>query len=193
MRQLIIISVLGLAALGSRADDEVSGTASSVPAATTAPAQTVAPAVALPTPARIAAAGATAPATTPAAGPVPISGWAPRRQRAPATPASTPVVAAADADPHSDYHAQVSSEAKWQLAGYNNDEVVYTIFVTSHDARILRCILELSGFYYENGQKLPVSDRQSMTVFPDQVLQIGNWQGMDEKSGATYAVKCRPI
>ena len=31
-----------------------------------------------------------------------------------------------------------ASEAKWELAGYNSDEVVYTVFVTSQDTRIPR-------------------------------------------------------
>jgi len=85
------------------------------------------------------------------------------------------------------------TEARWSLAGYNMEEVVYTILITNHDARILRCSTLLAGSYYENGIKLPISDRQSITIFPDQQLKAGTWLGMDEKSGATYSVKCRAI
>jgi hypothetical protein len=89
--------------------------------------------------------------------------------------------------------ARFSTDAKWDTAGYNNDEIVYTILLTSHDTRILRCTTLLTGWYFEDGKKLSISDRQSSTVFPDQQVQVGNWMGMDEKSGATYSVKCRPI
>jgi hypothetical protein len=84
------------------------------------------------------------------------------------------------------------SEAKWILAGYNNNEVVYTIFVTNQDTRILRCTTEVKGFYFENNEKLSISDRQVTTVFPNQPTQVGYWMDMDEPSGATYSVKCRP-
>lgn len=89
--------------------------------------------------------------------------------------------------------ARYSTEAKWDTAGYNNDEIVYTIVVTSHDSRIIRCTTSLQGSYYENGQKQSVSDRQLSTVFPDQQVQVGNWMGMDQQSGATYSVRCHPI
>jgi len=89
--------------------------------------------------------------------------------------------------------ASFTSEAKWELAGYNNDEVIYTILVTSHDSRIIRCTTELSGSYFENGKKQSVSDRQLSTVFPDQQVQVGNWMGMDQQSGATYSVRCRAV
>jgi hypothetical protein len=85
------------------------------------------------------------------------------------------------------------TEAKWAVAGYNNEEIVYTIIITNQDSRILRCTTELKGSYYENGKKFDVADRQSSTVFPDQQVQVGNWLGMDQKSGATYAVKCHAI
>ena len=159
--------ILGAAALGSRADDVESP----------APAPVALPATAPPQPAL--------------ANPVltPEPAWSPRPPRPPAKP---PIVAADASEPATDgdQGAQVSSEAKWQLAGYNNNELVYTIFITSHDNRILRCIIELNGSYYENGEKHSVSDRQSTTVFPEQRVQIGNWQGLDEKSGASYGVKC---
>jgi hypothetical protein len=89
--------------------------------------------------------------------------------------------------------ARFETAAQWKIAGYNNEEIIYTIVVTSHDSRIIRCTTELKGSYYENGQKLKVADRQLSTVFPDQQVQVGNWMGMDEKSGATYSVKCHAI
>jgi hypothetical protein len=89
--------------------------------------------------------------------------------------------------------ARFTTEAKWDTAGYNNDEIVYTILVTSHDSRIIRCTTSLQGSYYENGAKQSVSDRQLSTVFPDQQVQVGNWMGMDQQSGATYAVHCHPL
>lgn len=85
------------------------------------------------------------------------------------------------------------AEEKWGMAGYNNNEPVYTILVTSHDARIIRCTADLKGTFIENGEKEPVTDRQTVTVFPNSQVQVGNWAGMDQQSGATYAVKCRPV
>jgi hypothetical protein len=85
------------------------------------------------------------------------------------------------------------TEATWAVAGYNNEEIVYTILITNQDSRILRCTTELKGAYYENGKKFDIADRQSSTVFPDQQVQVGNWLGMDQKSGATYSVKCHAI
>jgi len=85
------------------------------------------------------------------------------------------------------------SEAKWGLAGYNNNEIYYTVFVTSEDARIIRCTTEIKGFYFENGAKTSISDRQITTVFPNQPTQVGIWMDMDQNSGASYSVKCHPI
>jgi len=85
-----------------------------------------------------------------------------------------------------------TTEAKWILAGYNNNEIVYTIIVTSQDSRIIRCTTDMQGFYIDNGEKQSISDRQVTTVFPNQPTQVGNWMDMDEKSGATYTVKCKP-
>jgi hypothetical protein len=85
-----------------------------------------------------------------------------------------------------------TSEGKWILAGYNNNEVVYTIIVTSQDSRIIRCTTDVQGFHLENGDKQTISDRQVTTVFPNQPTQVGNWMDMDQASGATYTVKCRP-
>jgi hypothetical protein len=93
----------------------------------------------------------------------------------------------ADAKP-----AKFSATDKWVLAGYNNNEIVYTIIVSNEDTRILHCTTLMQGWYFENGKKLPISDRQSATVFPDQPVQIGNWMDMDQQSGATFTVKCRP-
>jgi len=86
-----------------------------------------------------------------------------------------------------------SSEAKWVLAGYNSDEIVYTVFVTNQDPRIIRCTTEVKGFYFENGTKLSIADRQITTVFPNQPTRVGYWMDMDQQSGATYSVKCHPV
>jgi hypothetical protein len=85
------------------------------------------------------------------------------------------------------------SEAKWVLAGYNSDEIVYTVFVTNQEPRIIRCTTEVQGFYFENGTKLSISDRQITTVFPNQPTRVGYWMDMDQQSGASYSVKCHPV
>ncbi len=89
--------------------------------------------------------------------------------------------------------AKFSTTDKWILAGYNNNELVYTIIVSNEDTRIIHCTALMQGWYYENGAKLPISDRQSTTVFPNQPTQLGNWMDMDQPSGTKYTVKCRPI
>jgi hypothetical protein len=160
-RLIVIAGLLGFTALSCRADDDVS---TPLPAAATA--------------------AAPAPAPTLIAEPA----WSPRPPRPRAVPPPPSLTAAAPAA--QDSAVKYEAEGKWDLAGYNNDEVIYTIFITNHDPRIIRCAVELKGFYYEDGEKHSVSDRQSSTVFPDQRVQAGNWQGMDEKSGATYSVKC---
>lgn len=86
-----------------------------------------------------------------------------------------------------------TTDAKWEIAGYNNEEIVFTIFIKNEDARIIRCTTRIKGSYFENGQKLGIEDRQLTTIFPDQQTQVGNWLGMDEQSGATYSVTCRPV
>lgn len=86
-----------------------------------------------------------------------------------------------------------TTEAKWLLAGYNNNEIVYTIIVTSQDPQIIRCTTDMQGFYIDNGQKQSISDRQVTTVFPNQPVQVGNWMDMDQASGATYTVKCKRV
>jgi hypothetical protein len=114
------------------------------------------------------------------------------RQTAPAAPASaasvSSTVAADSAQP-----VKFSSEAKWLTAGYNNNEIVYTVVVTNQDSRILRCTTEVKGFFFEQGKKLDVSDRQMTTVFPNQPTQVGTWMDMDQPSGASYSVKCKPM
>jgi hypothetical protein len=185
MRSLILLAVLAACAAAARADDETAKAPSSNPAPAGA---AQASAVAQPS-------AATQP-PPPAFAPVPQ--WSPRppraRASAPAAASQNPSAIARDPadDKAQDQSTQFSVDAKWDLAGYNNDEVIYTIVITSHDARILRCITELQGAYYENGEKHSVSDRQITTVFPEQRTSAGNWQGMDQQSGATYSVKCHP-
>jgi hypothetical protein len=118
------------------------------------------------------------------------------RQITPAAPASS---AASDADAvagpnagSSASPARFSAEDKWLTAGYNNDEIVYTVVVTSQDSRILHCSADVQGFYLEQGKKLTITDRQTLIVFPNQPTQIGNWMDLDQASGASYSVKCRP-
>jgi hypothetical protein len=115
------------------------------------------------------------------------------RQALPAAPAVAADSAAADkAAPAADAPNFVS-EAKWGLAGYNNNEVYYTVFVTNQDKRILRCTTQIQGIYVSNDEKASITDRQITTVFPDQPTQVGIWMDMDESSGASYSVKCHPI
>lgn len=85
------------------------------------------------------------------------------------------------------------TEAKWLLAGYNNNELVYTVIVTNEDARIIRCITDVKGTYIDNGKKLVISDRQTTTLLPNQPTQVGNWMDLDQDSGATYSVKCHAV
>jgi len=86
-----------------------------------------------------------------------------------------------------------SADAKWEIAGYNNEEIIYTILVTNEDTRIIHCNAQLKGFYFENGEKHSISDRQGSTIFPGRQVAVGHWMGMDQSSGATYEVKCRAI
>jgi hypothetical protein len=170
MRHLMIISLCGLTAFGLAATTSRAEPDSAAPAAVSS-----APAAARPI--------NQAPAFTPE------PQWSLHHSRAPAIAPAGAAQAPTDTGPP----VQVSSEAKWDLAGYNNDEVIYTIFITSHDPRIIRCITKLDGFFYDHGEKQTVSDRQSTTVFPDQRVQAGNWQGMDKSSPVTYTVKCHPV
>jgi hypothetical protein len=108
------------------------------------------------------------------------------RQAAPVAPAASSAASTTDAP-------KFTTEAKWLMAGYNNNEIVYTIIVTSQDSRIIRCTTEMQGFYIDNGDKQSISDRQVTTILPNQPTQVGNWMDMDQKSGATYQVKCKPV
>jgi hypothetical protein len=89
--------------------------------------------------------------------------------------------------------ARFSADAKWEVAGYNNEEIVYTILVINQDTRIIHCNAELHGFYLDNGEKHSIADRQSTSVFPGKQATIGHWMGMDPSSGATYKVSCRAV
>ena len=90
-------------------------------------------------------------------------------------------------------NVQFSTGAKWQRAGYNLEEIVYTVTITSHDTRVLRCRTRMQGGYFENGKKQTISDMQVSTVFPDTQVQVGTWTGLDEKLGVTYTVECRVL
>jgi hypothetical protein len=107
-------------------------------------------------------------------------------------PAPAPVPATAPTSP-TPGDPKFASVAKWVLAGYNSDEIVYTVFVTNEDPRIIRCTTEVKGFYFEDGTKLSISDRQITTVFPNQPTRVGYWMDMDQQSGASYSVKCHPV
>lgn len=89
--------------------------------------------------------------------------------------------------------AQYSAETRWEIAGYNSEEIIFSVVITSHDTRIIRCSTEIKGFYFENGEKHSVRDRQVSTVFPDQLVQVGSWTGMDKESGATHTTQCRAL
>ncbi len=84
-----------------------------------------------------------------------------------------------------------SVDASWVIAGYNDNEVIYSIIITNQDPRIIRCTTLLSGYYLDNGTKHAVSDRQGVTIFPGKQSSAGRWVGMDQASGATYKVTCR--
>jgi hypothetical protein len=182
MRQLMIVCLLGIATC-CRADNDPPRVASATGGAAAAA-----------VPAALATAAPTAPAVS-ASMLVPEPAWSPRPPRAQATAPVSPTAPATISSDRSatDSSVDFTSEGTWDLAGYNNDEIIYTIFITNHDSRIIRCTTELKGFYFEDGEKHSVSDRQSTTVFPQQRTQAGNWQGMDKSSGATYAVKCHPM
>ena len=127
-------------------------------------------------------------APTTEASPAPDKAAAPHKAAGPDKAAAPDKASAPDSDA-----PKFISEAKWELAGYNNDEVVYTVFVTSQDTRIIRCTTQVKGFYFENGEKLSIADRQITTVFPNQPTRVGYWMDMDQQSGASYSVKCHPV
>jgi hypothetical protein len=87
--------------------------------------------------------------------------------------------------------AQFTSEGKWQTAGYNLEEIIYTISITSQDTRILRCRTQVEGRYDDHGKSAVITDQQISTVFPNQQVQVGTWTGLDQKQGATYKVACQ--
>ena len=86
-----------------------------------------------------------------------------------------------------------SVDASWVIAGYNDEEVIYSIIISNQDPRIIRCNTLLSGFYLENGTRHSVSDRQGVTIFPGKQSSAGRWVGMDQKAGATYKVICHAV
>lgn len=86
-----------------------------------------------------------------------------------------------------------SVDASWVIAGYNDDEVIYSIIISNRDQRVIRCNTLLSGFYLDNGSKHAISDRQGVTIFPGKQSSAGRWVGMDQASGATYKVSCRAL
>ncbi len=88
---------------------------------------------------------------------------------------------------------QYSVDASWVIAGYNDDEVIYSIIITNQDPRIIRCSTLLSGYYLENGTRHSVSDRQGVTIFPGKLQSAGRWVGMDQTAGATYKVTCHAV
>jgi hypothetical protein len=184
MKRLVSVCTLLLVAAAGSAENEA---AAPVPAP--APAAAVS---ATDAPASLPAAPASSPAASGPAESVPNvrpRGVAPGLAAANASPsAGAGTAAGSESTP-----ALFTAEEKWGLAGYNNNEPIYTILVTSHDARIMRCTADLKGTYIENGEKQSITDRQTITVFPNQQVQMGNWSGMDQQSGATYSVKCRPV
>jgi hypothetical protein len=174
----VLLAATTVLAMASRAEDEPDRPAT--PAVQVSSGIVPAPTASMPAPGRPrgvppAATGGVAPATLAAGRPA-------------AAPAATPAVDAGAIAP-----ASFASEEKWGMAGYNNNEPIYTILITSRDARIIRCTADLKGSYFENGEKLPITDRQTITVFPGTQVQVGNWSGMDQQSGAVYSVKCHPV
>jgi|GEM_PF-3455580 len=110
--------------------------------------------------------------------------------KTPQTTHSATVVATTDTTPDA---ARFTTDQQWEVAGYNMEEIIYTISITSHDTRILRCRTHMEGHYLDNGTLAAISDEQTSTVFPDQQVRVGNWTGLDEKSGATFTVKCKAM
>ena len=128
-----------------------------------------------------------APAAAPLASAPGAAGSITTAAAAAATPATATVGTVSTSGP------QFASLDRWEHAGYNQDEIVYTVFITNHEPNILRCRTEIHGFYFNNGQKGEISDVQVSTVFPDKQVQAGIWSGLDEASGATYKVSCRAL
>lgn len=86
-----------------------------------------------------------------------------------------------------------SVSASWVIAGYNDNEVIYSIIIANNDANVIRCTTLLSGYYLDNGTRHAVADRQSVTLFPGRQSSAGTWVGLDQASGATYKVTCRAV
>jgi hypothetical protein len=107
-----------------------------------------------------------------------------------ASTASTPSTAASSGA--SAVTAHFTSSGAWEHAGYNSDEIVYSVFIESQDDRILRCRTHMQGYFVNGGKKVRIEDQQLSTVFPRQRVQAGIWMDMDEASGAVYQVRCRP-
>ena len=88
---------------------------------------------------------------------------------------------------------QYGVESSWVIAGYNDNEVIYSIIITNKAATVIRCTTLLSGWYLDKGARHAVSDRQSVTLFPGKQSSAGTWVGLDQASGANYKVRCRSV
>ena len=117
----------------------------------------------------------------------------PRQATPPMVAAQVSTAAAPDKDASASGAPKFASEDKWLLAGYNNNEVVYQVYVTSHDSRVIRCTTEIKGWNIDNGEKVSVTDRQITTVLPNEPTQVGNWMDLDQASGVVYSVKCHAV
>jgi hypothetical protein len=105
-------------------------------------------------------------------------------------PHQADIVTQHDASPDA---ARFTTESQWEVAGYNSEEIIYTITISSQDSRILRCRTQMQGHYLDKGKLVEIADQQTSTVFPDQQVRVGNWTGLDEKAGANFTVRCRPM
>jgi hypothetical protein len=83
--------------------------------------------------------------------------------------------------------------ASWVIAGYNDNEVIYSIVIANADSAVIRCATLLSGYYLENGTPHAISDRQSVTLFPGKQSSAGTWVGLDPKSATHYKITCRAV
>lgn len=88
---------------------------------------------------------------------------------------------------------QYGVESSWVIAGYNDNEIIYSIIITNKAATVIRCTTLLSGYYIDKGSRHAVSDRQSVTLFPGKQSSAGTWVGLDQASGASYKVRCRAV
>jgi hypothetical protein len=115
------------------------------------------------------------------------------RQEAPSPALSRVSPASPDKDASASGAPKFATEDKWLLAGYNNNEVVYQVYVTNHDSRVIRCTTQIKGWNIDNGEKVSVTDRQITTVLPNEPTQVGNWMDLDQASGVVYSVKCHTV